>query len=420
MYSDLRRRRSRQRLTFLVTVLALLLIFTILTLTSLSGDPESAGSSSTSDSPSTPENTESPASNGSDDGSGPDFLYQRAATPETGDDSRPGVWRDKPDSVRGIYLSGYMAGTPRVQEYVDLLDDSGLNAVVVDVKDVTGELMYESQVPLAEEVGANTSIVEDMPGLVRRMNENGIYTIARIPVFEDDILPRQRPDLAVLDTATGTPWVNTMGTAWANAYQREVWDYNVDIAREAADMGFDEIQWDYVRFPSDGPMDRVDYGEAEASFASQEAAVAAFLEYAYSEISPLGVYLAADVFGMIASTENPGIGQTVADIAPHVDVISPMPYPSHFPPGSYGFDNPNAQPYEVIERAMADFHEEAEGLNPDLEIRPWLQDFDMGTPAYGLEEVRAQMQATYDSGETGWLLWNAANEYTREALGPPE
>ncbi len=343
-------------------------------------------------------------------------AYEQALTPETRRDEAPGVWQEKPEAVKGLYIAARNAGPPKLQTHLQLIQNTELNAVVVDVKDVTGEVMYPSKVPLANEIGATRDVIPDLRALVEELKAKNAYAIARVATFEDDILPRERPHLAVKDSATGGPWMNYEGIAWADAYNQKVWEYNVAIAKEAAAAGFDEIQFDYVRFPSDGPMSRLAYGEE--TFPTQEDAIAGFLEYARGQLKPMGVYVAADVFGLIATTDHVGVGQDIEKIAPHLDVLCPMVYPSHFTPGSYGFPNPNAEPYGVIQSAMADFKERTGPVNPDLEIRPWIQDFDLGVPPYGPVEIRAQIQAAYDAGETGWLLWNPSNEYTAEALAP--
>lgn len=330
----------------------------------------------------------------------------------------PGEGPGRPEqAVKGIYLSAYSASA-NLDAYLDFVDQTEVNAVVVDVKDVTGEVMYPSEVPLAQEIGATRDVLPDLEALTRELKERDVYSIARVATFEDDILPRERPEMAVLDSATGEPWLNNAGQSWSSAYNREAWEYNAAIAEEAAEAGFDEVQFDYVRFPSDGPMDRIEYGEE--TYPSQGEALAAFLEFAGEKIRPHGARVAADVFGLAATPgqEGAGVGQMIPDLAPHLDVICPMVYPSHFPVGSYGVQDPNSEPYKIVKTAMEDF-EQATKSNPDIEVRPWLQDFDLGTPPYGPEEIRAQFQATYDAGETGWLLWNPSNVYTEEALEGP-
>lgn len=322
---------------------------------------------------------------------------------------------DAPEEVRGIYLTAESASD--IDPFLDMMERNDLNAVVIDVKDVTGEVMYPSDVPMAKEIGATRKIL-DLESLSKRLEERDIYAIARVATFEDDILPVARPDLAATDSSTGAQWTNYAGNHWSDAYNREVWEYNVAVAKEAAEAGFDEVQFDYVRFPSDGPMETLSFpAEREYDGGNAEGnAIADFLEYADEELEPTGVRVAADVFGLAAGDDGAGVGQDIPAFAPHLDVVDPMVYPSHFPAGSYGLANPNAHPYRVMEEAMAEFEEDAKASNPELEIRPWLQDFDYGNPPYGPAEVEAQIQAARDSGAAGWLLWNAGNVYTEEAL----
>jgi len=372
-----------------------------------SGENASGGGASGENASGSGESQEGDRSDGSGGGAGDEEEGQG------GDGARR---PEKPEAVKGIYLSAY--STANLDAYADFVDSNELNAMVIDVKDVTGEVMHPSKVELAREIGATRDVIPDLEALASDLEERGIYSIARIAVFEDDILPVERPDLAIMDSQTGRQWTNYQGQYWADAYDREVWEYNVAIAKEAAEAGFDEVQFDYVRFPSDGPMENLEY--EEETFDTPGDAIAGFLKYAKEELEPTGAYLAADVFGLAAGDDGAGVGQDVGKIARHLDVICPMAYPSHYPLGSYGYQYPNEEPYGVLENTMAEFEADIGNKNPDLEVRPWIQDFDMGEPEYGPEEIRAQMEAIYDAGHTGWLLWNPANEYTAGALGPPE
>ncbi|AHY46339.1 hypothetical protein RradSPS_1056 [Rubrobacter radiotolerans] len=320
-----------------------------------------------------------------------------------------------PEAIRGLYLPGFKA-EEEFEQMAQIAADTEVNAIVVDVKD-GGYLTYPSEVPLAREAEATTEQIPDLEGFVDRIHDEGLYAIARLAVFQDDALPAARPDLAVQDSSTGGNWYNYQGSAWTNPYQEEVRDYNVAIAKEAAEAGFDEIQFDYVRFPSDGEMANLEYGEE--TFPTQEATIAAFLEQAQRELEPTGAHISADVFGLVGINDDVGIGQVVSEMAPHLDVICPMVYPSHYPAGSYGFENPDRQPYEIIQYAMEDFKTKGLEANPDLIIRPWIQDFEYLSD-YTTEDVRAQMQATYDSDLEGWLIWNAAGDYNLEALEPED
>lgn len=405
MYSSQRRTRKRHRILLAVAFLLLALLALGGAALALRGSSESADKDPNKES----QNAKSDASATKNEN------VERVEKPESGAPESPSNLEEKPEAVKAIYLTAYSAGG-NLDLYLDLVDRTELNAVVIDVKDVTGEVMYPSEVPLANEIGATREVLPDLETLAKQLKERDVYSIARVAVFEDDILPRERPDLAPTDSATGGPWLNNAGQAWSDGYSREVWEYNTAIAKEAAEAGFDEIQFDYIRFPSDGPLDTLTY--EEETYPTREDALGAFLKYADKELEPTGVRIAADVFGLAATEDGAGVGQFMDKLAPHLDAVNPMTYPSHYPVGSFGYDAPNAQPYEMVRESMKDFEEDTKKVNPDIEIRPWLQDFDLGDPPYGPEEIRAQMQAVYDSGETGWLLWNASNEYTEEALKP--
>lgn len=408
MYSSRRRTRRNQRnLLFGALILLVVLALGGVAL-ALRSSPDSATIEPEKDSKSAPN------ADTAKEGAGVD----RADKPKSGDaPAAPSRLKDKPEAVKAIYLTAYSA-SGNLDAYLGLVDRTEVNAVVVDVKDVTGEVMYPSKVPLANDIGATRDILPDLEALADDLKERDVYSIARVAVFEDDILPRERPDLAITDSTTGGLWLNNAGQAWSDPYNREVWEYNAAIAKEAAEAGFDEIQFDYIRFPSDGPMETLTY--KEETYPTNEEALAAFLEYADKELEPTGARIATDVFGLAATEDGAGVGQHMDKLAPYIDVVNPMTYPSHYPVGSYGYDTPNAQPYEMVRESMKDFAEDTKKVNPDIEIRPWLQDFDLGDPPYGPEQIKAQMQAVYDSDETGWLLWNAGNEYSEDALQPAE
>lgn len=318
---------------------------------------------------------------------------------------------ENPEALKGLYLPGYTA-VAEFERMAEIGAETEVNAIVVDVKD-GGYLTYPSEVPLANEIGATTEQIPDLEAFVEDIHDADMYAIARLAVFQDDALPAARPELAAQDSSTGGPWYNYGGSAWTNPYQQEVRDYNIAIAKEAAEAGFDEIQFDYVRFPSDGEMANLEYGEE--TFPTQEATIAAFLEDAQTELEPTGAMISADVFGLVGVNDDVGIGQVVSEMAPHLDVICPMVYPSHYPVGSYGYDNPDRQPYDIVKYAMDDFVSKGREANPDLIVRPWLQDFEYLSD-YSEQDVRAQMDATYDSGLEGWILWNAAGDYTLSAI----
>lgn len=325
----------------------------------------------------------------------------------------------RPEHVRGIYLNKWAAGSPkRLEQLIALARRTEVNAFVIDLKDATGYLSYPSGVPLAREIGATGDVsISDLPGLLARLSEEGIWPIARIVIVKDPVLTAARPDLAVQDTAGG-PWVDGNGATWMNPWSQEVRDYHIALAREAAALGFPEVQWDYVRFP-DAPRAEL----ARALFPGGEGrhkteAIREFLGQAGDVLDELGVTHTADVFGVTTSARDVGIGQVWERFIDRTDVALPMIYPSHYWRGSFGYRHPNAHPYEIVKEALAPALARSEAVEGAGTLRPWLQDFTLGEPAYGGPEVRAQIQAAYDVGVQEWLLWNAGSRYTEEALMP--
>ncbi len=326
----------------------------------------------------------------------------------------------RPDAIRGIYLNAWAAGSAtRLEALIQLARRTEVNTFVIDVKDDTGYLSHPTDIPLAREVGAHRELrIRNLAGLLDRLEAEGIYPIARIVVFKDPLLARGLPRTAVQD-ATGAPWVDGRGDVWVNPWNREVWQYNADVAREVAEAGFPEIQWDYIRFP-----DRPARELAEAVFPGsggrpRSVAIREYLRWTREELRDLGVPLTADVFGVTATaTHDVGIGQLWEEVIDQVDVALPMVYPSHWYTGSFGFPQPNAHPYEVVRRSLESALRRSRAVEGAGAVIPWLQDFSLGEPRYGVAEVRAQILATYDVGLAHWILWNAGSRYTEGALAP--
>jgi hypothetical protein len=321
-----------------------------------------------------------------------------------------------PISVDALYATAQAASDPALlNPLINTIDTTGANALVVDLKDSSGHVFYDSQVPLAREINAVSPIL-DPAALVTTLHEHHIYAIARIVVFEDPILAEARPDWAIHDSSGGL-WRTWDGLAWVNAYRSEVWDYDIALAREATAFGFDEIQLDYIRFPTDGNLANASYGVPNND-ETRPAAIGSFLQKMYAAIAPTHAFLSADVFGLtLWETGDGQIGQNLETMVKYLDYICPMIYPSHFADGSMGFDNPNDHPYEVILWSLQNGEERIP--EQKAKLRPWLQDFSLGDGiAYGPNEVKRQIDATNDAGLTGWMLWNAANAYHTTALGP--
>lgn len=316
-------------------------------------------------------------------------------------------------TFRGVHFTGWTAGVTKARRrFAGEMKAAGFNAVVIALKDYDGHEFVRG-VPLAEKTGAFANAIPDLPLAVKDFKDLGIYAIARIAIFKDDHLARARPDLAV-HFPDGSIWTNDKGTAWVDPYQKEIWDYVIDIASRAAAAGFDEIQFDYIRFPSDGKTRQCRYSRKDHTAATASANLREFLTVARARLKPLGVKLSIDTFGLTTSVDNGmGIGQTLDQMADLVDFVSPMMYPSHYAHGEYGLRNPNRAPYETIHHGVKDALERL-GQRPES-LRPYLQDFSMGvkyTPAH----VRAQILAAEEQGVRGWILWNAQNHYTWSAV----
>ncbi|HLQ72086.1 MAG TPA: putative glycoside hydrolase [Bacillota bacterium] len=318
--------------------------------------------------------------------------------------------------VKGIYLNKESMKKENIGTYIDLIEDTGLNAVVMDVKDDFGKLTYDSDVEVAKEIESDReATVENMKALLHRLKDAGIYTIARIVVFKDPYLAEQKPEWAI-DKRDGGIWKDESGVQWIDPYKQEVWKYVTDIAKEVGTLGFDEIQYDYIRFPENAKeIDKIVTYDNDADTSKAEN-ITRFLAYSNNVLKDTSVQTSADVFGLVTSSEDDmGIGQIWEDISEQVDVISPMTYPSHYGPGVYGIDEPNDNPYALIKHAMGDALKRNRKLgDKQAVIRPWVQDFSMKR-TYTAADIKDQIRAMNDQGITQFLVWNAKNEYTKDA-----
>ncbi len=313
--------------------------------------------------------------------------------------------------VKGIHVTSWVAGSNVLfQKMINLLKETELNTVVIDLKEVDGIIGYEVDVPLAKEIKATQKRIRDIDKIISLCNEYGLYKIARITVFKDEQLATKKPHLAVLDKS-GNLWRDDKGKAWVNPYLKEIWEYNLAIAQDAVRHGFDEIQFDYVRFPSDGQIRNCCYG-CEHSEEKAEKAINEFSKFAKQTLGTTA-FLSIDIFGLTTCKDDVGIGQKFKNIVENIDYISPMIYPSHYAKGSYGMADPDSQAYKTIFLSLRDANQQIKGTN--CKIRPWLQDFSLGT-TYGASEVRAQIKAVYAQGLDEWLLWNPRCSYTKKAL----
>jgi len=320
----------------------------------------------------------------------------------------------EPIYSKGIYITFRTAATARMDDLVALVKRTELNTMVIDIKDSTGRIPFYTQSELIHQVGAERDYLPDIQGLIAKLHREGIYVIARQSVFQDEFLPKKRPDLA-LKRIGGAIWHDFKGVTWLDPASRDVWDYNVEIAKEAARVGFDEINLDYIRFPSDGDVSQIVYPFWDYKIPKAEV-IKNFFEYFSQKIKPMGVFISADLFGLTLTTTNDmNIGQWLEYAAPYFDYICPMVYPSHYPVGFEGFENPAAHPYEVIYWGLTIGNERLASISSEAKIRPWLQDFDMGA-VYDARMVNLEKKAVYDANAYGWLLWNPKNIYTEDAL----
>ncbi len=373
----------------------------------------------------------------------------------------------KPKVVKAIYITGYAAGSKTKMAHLnDVLDTTEINAVVLDVKDYTGMVSYKPDVEEVIKYEAYEKRIPKINALIKDFHDRGIYVIARIAVFQDQVLVGARPDLALQSSSTGGVWRDYKKVAWLDTGSTEVWDYNAAIAQDALDRGFDEINFDYIRFASDGNLDDIQYPFYDET-TLKHLTVKKFFERMRTKLP--NARLSADLFGLVTETyDGMGIGQVLEDAFNAFDYIGPMSYPSHYAKGYGGYPNPAAYPYEVMKRAtdaglarlstfstkqieaarvkFASSSEAAAGAQfnadahrPRASFRPWIQDFDLGAD-YTTALVRAQIQAIYDAGCSatlgaaasgtaalvrtepcspyveGFMVWNPSNVYTKEAF----
>lgn len=320
-----------------------------------------------------------------------------------------------PDAVKAVYMTACIGGSKHLRDgVIDTIAGTEVNSLILDIKDYTGTLAYASTT-VAGPHGSGCRMF-DLPEFLRELHAKGIYVIARVTVFQDPLYANAHPDVAVQSKADPSrPWRDRKGLAFIDPDHESYWKYIVAIAKEAHAIGFDEINFDYIRFPSDGDMS--DAGFAIPPGLAKSDVVTNFFAYLSSEMQAAGITTSADIFGQTTiNHDDLGIGQILENALPYFDYVSPMVYPSHFINGFMGFDKPAAHPYEVIKYTMVSAVERAVAASSTVtKLRPWLQDFDLGA-IYTPDMVKAQMQATYDAGLTSWLLWNPSNRYKKEAL----
>ena len=342
------------------------------------------------------------------------------------DENNPALPGREAVKVRGIYISGPMAGSTELfQNILDSAAGTEINTVVIDFKDDQGRITCPVDSPVASEIGACRPYVQDMKELIASLKERGLYVIARVVAFRDPWLAEKKPEWS-LHLADGSLYRDRQGMAWVDPYRKEVWDYLVEVGTEAKEAGFDEVQFDYIRFSTEGTMRDVVFDEAVTGGRSKTDVITEFVKYAYENLASQGLFVSADVFGTIIGSDidAQAVGQVYTEMAKHLDYICPMIYPSHYGPGNFGLEHPDTMPYETVLEALKksqmvmDQAAEADGhVSSQAIVRPWLQDFTasyLGEGSYipyGYNEVQRQIQAVKDAGYDEWMLWSAANRY---------
>jgi len=329
----------------------------------------------------------------------------------------------KPDAVKALYLTGWTAGTSSaLEKFIQITNETEINSVVIDIKDDDGVVGYESNIPAVREINA-WKYKYNVDKVIKTLHDNGIYVIGRLVCFKDPVLSTKRPDLAVKNTSGGL-WKDNSGTTWLDPYNRESWSYIIDIAKEAIEKGFDEIQFDYVRFPNDGNKKAMSFNsQGEKKYE----AINEFLAYARENLP--GVILSADVFGIICESpeDTEDIGQYLELVGKDIEYISPMVYPSHYAfnqiVNNVQFPKPDLEPYAVVYNSLVKAKERISKV-PDYKanIRPYLQGFTASWlkqgnyQVYGAKQIREQIQAVYDAGLKEWIIWDPSNKYPVEAF----
>jgi hypothetical protein len=343
------------------------------------------------------------------------YGYMRESLPASGfTTGRPDVALTA-FQPKALYLSFYGIGSTKLrQSALGLIDTTQLNAVVVDVKSDRGMIPYRSSVALAEKVGAERiTTISDVKSLLEGLHRDHLYLIARIVVFKDDLLAKARPDLAV-KRSNGVIFKDREDSGWTDAFNKEAWNYNIAIAVETAGLGFDEIQFDYIRFPDEPGL----VFSMANTLENRLAAITGFLDEAHRQLAPYNVSLAADIFGYVMwNLDDTHIGQRLQELSSVVDYISPMLYPSCFQFGIPGYRLPVAHPYEIVFNSLQEAHERT-GIAP-IRFRPWLQafrDYAFDRRLFGGSEIKAQIAAAQDFGTDGWMLWNPHNIYSPAGL----
>ena len=314
--------------------------------------------------------------------------------------------------VRALYVNRYHAQSRKsMQRLIAIADETEINALVIDMKDEFG-LNYDTKNPEFKKNAGRAGVVRDLTALLDTLKAHKILAVARIVVFKDSVTARVHPEWTIRRTDS-TIWRDKKGIAWVNPYHHELWDYNIGVAEELVKLGFQEIQFDYIRFPEPYKSLPQQVFPGSGGLAKPEA-LAQYLKTAKARLNALGVRSTADIFGLVTTVHGPlEVGQWWEKVSPQVDVVLPMVYPSHYPHGSFGIRSPNADPYQTIKIAIdtARVRDEKLGIASPEHVRPWLQAFTLGPPEYGPQQLEAMKKAVYDAGYDGWVMWNPGSKY---------
>jgi hypothetical protein len=325
--------------------------------------------------------------------------------------------------VKGIYLTVYSASGARLDKLIEMSKRTKINTFVIDVKDDNGNMLFATEAAEKFNPDANKKApIKDIKALMQKLKDNGIYTIARIVSFKDPSYAKLHPDKAIIYKDSGLPFTNSDGLIWVSAHDRELWEYNLGVSKEAAAAGFNEIQFDYVRFPASngGKLDKIlDYRNETNE--SKPETIQNYLKYAREQLSPMQVYISADIYGLVGSvSDDMALGQYWEAVSNVVDFVSPMMYPSHYANGTYGLSVPDAFPYETILHSTRDSVNRNKNIETPATIRPWIQDFTAGWVKghikHGDKQLELQIKGLEENGVKEYLLWNAGNTYSEGAL----
>lgn len=319
-----------------------------------------------------------------------------------------------PESIRAVYMSSWIGGNKKLRSrLIDFIDTSRINAVVLDIKDYSGLIVFPINNTLINEYGTIGERISDIENLIKEFHDRGIYVIGRITTFQDPLFAKAKPEFTFKRKDNGNVWKDRKGLAFIDPQKKDAWNYYALLAEESYKIGFDEINFDYIRYPSDGNMSNLDLS---LDGSTKMEVMEKFYTFLDERLRGQNIPISADLFGFTASLDNGlSIGQNLNDALKHFDAVAPMVYPSHYPKNYLGFSNSAEHPYQVVYHEMNLARKKAIGLDlAKSSLRTWIQDFNLGA-SYGLKEVQDQIKASYHAGVPSYMVWNPNNRYTKNA-----